>query len=366
MLESFLKLLRRERAEEIVWTADLSYWLTARKRDGVADPAWDTEEGYLKFHFDLGVMPYYYYEKFWLAQPSYDSSVQIETRVEGEHTVTHIRTPRGELVEVSQYLPLSYSTGIVKHFVESEADLDVLLDILERRTLVPACLEDYAERRELWRRYDGFPCLGLPRSPLASLAVEWAGMVNLAYLIADCPSKVEAALGVMAEQLEPIIKAVCDVAPPLVHFPDNLSSANLTGWYDRYLAPHHRHWVERLHAAGVACAVHLDGTVRGLLPKLVSSGFDAIEAVTPKPVGDLDVAEMDQLAGDRVILWGGVPGAMFAPPYTWEDMEAHVRHVLDTWRGRPFVLGVADQVPPDGNIEFCRRIADLVRSCSGR
>jgi len=64
--------------------------------------------------------------------------------------------------------------------------------------------------------------------------------------------------------------------------------------------------------------------------------------------------------GDRVILWGGVPGAMFAPPYTWEDMERHVKSVLAGWRDRPFVLGVADQVPPDGNIDFCRRIAGML------
>jgi hypothetical protein len=41
-------------------------------------------------------------------------------------------------------------------------------------------------------------------------------------------------------------------------------------------------------------------------------------------------------------------------------MAAYVEHVLDTWRDRPFVLGVADQVPPDGDITFCRRIADLL------
>jgi len=63
-----------------------------------------------------------------------------------------------------------------------------------------------------------------------------------------------------------------------------------------------------------------------------------------------------------VILWGGVPGVMFAPPYTWPQMRAHVERLLASWGDRPFVMGVADQVPPDGNIEFCRRIADLAGS----
>ena len=48
------------------------------------------------------------------------------------------------------------------------------------------------------------------------------------------------------------------------------------------------------------------------------------------------------------------------PPFTWEEMEAHVRRVLNSWGRRPFVLGIADQIPPNGNIDFCRRIADIV------
>jgi hypothetical protein len=100
----------------------------------------------------------------------------------------------------------------------------------------------------------------------------------------------------------------------------------------------------------------------GILPKLIESGFDAIEALTPKPAGDLQVTEIRELAGSRkAILWGGVPGVMFAPPFTWEQMEEHIKNLLDGWRTAPFIMGVADQVPPDGNIEYCKRISELIR-----
>ena len=85
--------------------------------------------------------------------------------------------------------------------------------------------------------------------------------------------------------------------------------------------------------------------------------------LTPKPAGDLSAEEMaDLAASDTVILWGGVPGAMFAHPYTWDRMAEHVEGVLTTWRDRPFVLGVADQAPPDGGIDFCRQISELAAS----
>ena len=53
---------------------------------------------------------------------------------------------------------------------------------------------------------------------------------------------------------------------------------------------------------------------------------------------------------------------MFAPPFTWKSMKKHVESVLKSWKNRPFVLCVADQVPPDGDIDFCRRISDLCSS----
>ena len=37
-----------------------------------------------------------------------------------------------------------------------------------------------------------------------------------------------------------------------------------------------------------------------------------------------------------------------------------MRQLIDCWQGRPFIVSVADQIPPDGNIDFCRKIAEMV------
>ncbi len=361
-LDNFLKLLRGEQPGGVVWTADLSYWISGRQADGTADPAWQTERGYLDLHRSLGVMPYYYYERFWTARAVYDGTVRERTETEGRVTRRVWETPVGTLREESRYLPESACNGVTRHPVWTAADLDSLLYLLEHRRLVPDNLVDYRQRRELWSAYDGLPCLGMPRSPLSALAYEWAGIEALTFLLMDEPDRVGRTLALMEAQEASVLEAVCEAVPPLVHFPDNLSSDNLAGFYDAYLAPTHRRRLAKLHAAGAKAAVHLDGTVAGLLPKLVASGFDAVEALTPRPAGDVEVAAMRALAGsDRTILWGGVPGVMFAPPYTWDDMRRHVERVLELWKGQPFVLGVADQVPPDGDIEFVKRIAEMVQ-----
>jgi len=137
----------------------------------------------------------------------------------------------------------------------------------------------------------------------------------------------------------------------------------LTSFYDTFMAEGHKRRIKHLHESGVKCAVHLDGTVKGLLNKLIDAGFDAIEALTPKPAGDLDMAEIREKAGTSdMILWGGVPGVLFAPPFTWNDMDTHVRRLMECWKEMPYVMGVADQVPPDGDIDFCGKISSLVQA----
>lgn len=361
MIDDFLAIMHGERPQRPVWTADLTYWINGRREDGTADPAWETAEGYLNLHQALGVMPYYDYAHFWAGSRVFDDCVALHAETAGHRSHAIIRTPLGDLSTESLYLPESACGAATRHYVNTSDDLDRLLYILEHSRLVPANLDDFAARQAVWSRADGYPSLALPRSPLAAFCYEWAGLENAIMLLMDEEEKVRRIFALIETQQEPVLDAVCRLAPPVVHFADNLSSDNFTSLYDEFMAPVHRRRLEKLHAAGVKAAVHLDGSIRGLLPKLADVGFDAVEALTPKPAGDVGVEEMRAVAGSgRLILWGGVPGAMFAPPYTWADIQAHVEKLLACWGGTPFIIGVADQVPPDGDIAFCRRIATML------
>ena len=360
MLEAFLTILDGRQAEETVWTADVSYWITGQKHAGLAPPAWDTEAGYLELHSELGCMPYYWYADFWLGRPVYDG-VEESMDSRGDRTIREWRTPVGTLRQESLFSRDSVSEAITKYAVETEDDLKVLLHVLEHRRLEPACLGDYRRRMELWAEYDGFPGIALPRSPLPCFFVEWAGVQNGVFLMADRPQLVRQVFDLMQAQEESILDATCEHAPPLVHFADNLTGETFAGFFEEHMAERYRHRLGRLHEAGIRSAVHLDGTVDGLLGKLAAVGFDAVEALTPAPVGDVSVEDMRALAGsDTLILWGGIPGAMFAPPYTWKQMRAHVEKLLEAWGAAPFVVGVGDQVPPNGDISMCRKISDML------
>ena len=99
---------------------------------------------------------------------------------------------------------------------------------------------------------------------------------------------------------------------------------------------------------------------------LVSSGGTAAAiAGAGLPVTDVaDLTGVPAILGHRVVtLHPKVHGGILGDPTDAEhraDMEAHVKRTLEAWRDRPFILGVADQVPPDGDITSCRRIAEML------
>jgi len=132
------------------------------------------------------------------------------------------------------------------------------------------------------------------------------------------------------------------------------------------MADYYRRRLRQLHSAGKFAVVHLDGMVRGLLPKLAACGFDGIESITPAPAGDVEIEDLRALTGnEKTILWGGIPGAMFAPPWTADDVRAQTRRWLEAlWPDGRLVVGSADQVPPNGDIDFCRIVAETITGLS--
>ena len=209
----------------------------------------------------------------------------------------------------------------------------------------------------------GLPLVAAPRSPVPAMLTDWCGVEAASYLSVDATALFEEALAVQESLYAPVFEALADAAPVVVHFCDNVTAETAVPFWDRYMARVYRKRIDCLHAAGTVCVIHNDGAVRGVLPKIAEVGFDGAEALTPAPVGDVEVSELRALTGrEDFILWGLVPGAMFSAIWPEEGFRAHVQRVLDTAAG-PCVLGTADQVPPDADIERVRLVSEMLASC---
>jgi hypothetical protein len=123
-----------------------------------------------------------------------------------------------------------------------------------------------------------------------------------------------------------------------------------------------KEWTQKIADAGKYSFIHIDGTLGGLLKQEAAVGFSVLEALTPYPVGDLKIEEIAEIAHEsKSIFWGGIPGSYFTDCVSDEEFERHIKHVLSIMVTKPqFVLGVADQVPPNGLERRVKKVADLV------
>ena len=353
--ERILAIIKGRKPDRVPWFADLDYWYGAAARAGTLDDKYKGD-GYFRLLRDLGAG---FYLQGYMPFRVESDGVRFETAQSGNKTVTTMKTPKGDLTEVTQWLPTSSSSGYVKHFVETSEDLEAFQYYIEHMHHAP----DYTEAA---RRVDlvgdnGVVLCYTPRTPYMQMVTTYAGLTNFVYLLADCPDETRRLLDLMITRFDEGARLAVDSPAEFIMIPQNLS-AEAVGLanYMEFLRPFEKQWIGWIREAGKTSLIHMDGTLRGLLTEVARTGFDIIEAVTPAPAGDMTMEEIAGVVGGGAIVWGGLPGVMFTPKVTDREFDDHVIHTLDIMRESPrYVLGVADQVPPDGLLSRVARVAEL-------
>ncbi len=355
--ERILAILSGRRPDRVPWFGDLAYWAAALRAQGKLPEKEPGAAGYIEWHRRLGVG--YYLQGYFPFRTTYDSGVRVREERAGHVTRRVLETPVGRLEEEHTYLPESYTSAPTRHLVRSPEDLRVLRYVLEHTVYQP----DYEEARLRAANVGGagVALCYLPKSPFMHMVALLAGIETVVGLACDAPEEFAATLEVMeARHDEAAALAVASPAECLM-IPENLS-AEVVGpdFFERHMRRYQEKWTRRIREAGKFSFIHMDGRLRGLLREEGSVGFTVLEALTPEPIGDVPIGELRELAGPGPILWGGLPGSYFTPLVSEAEFERHVIEVLGVCRrdGR-MVLGVADQVPPDGLESRVRLVAEL-------
>lgn len=358
--ERLLSVIKGRTPDKIPWFADLVYLYDSLKLRNRLDRRFEGDEGYLEFHKELGAGIYLYAPSLW--KHGYGGGVEYSEVIKGNEKVSTFITPRGKITSEHEYLPISYSWACTRHYVETIEDLRVMLYVFENSEYCEN-YSDFNRINDLWGEH-GLPAALAPISvsPIQKLLARWAGVENTMGLYMDHEDE----LGEVIERIkvsEDKIFEILEKSPAdLIEFPENLSS-EITGrnFFERYSMDYYRGRIQQLHGAGKLVSIHIDGTLKACLPLLQTAGFDIAEAVTPAPVGDIPIGELRSWAGEDIIIWGGLPGALFSPVYSEEIFDRVLEELLETFpRGSKFVLGVADQVPPDGLIHRVKKVRDAI------
>lgn len=359
--ERILTILRGGQPDRVPWFGDLDYWANALIRRALKPQDFIWSDEYIQWHRDLRVGFYLQgYSPFKQIYP--DCGLKIWS--EGNRKFTEFRTPLGNVRDCWEYIPTSFCEAPIEHFIKSEADLPIMKFIYENSVFEP----DYERAACRCQQVGdvGIVLCYLPKSPFMHCVVMDAGIEMTTVLALTAPDEFEDLLGSMKKAFDQAARIAVDSPAEALMIPENLSSEMVgPDFFERYMRGYQSEWVRKIKEAGKYSFVHMDGTLAGLLRQQASVNFTVLEALTPQPVGDLKIDDFRTCMGDsESIVWGGIPGSYFTANVGDEEFDRHVEHVISVMRRTPkFVLGVADQVPPDALERRVRRVADLVDEC---
>lgn len=358
--QRLLALLRGEQPDQVPWFADLDYWAQALITRGERPTDFKRSDAYLAWHADLGAG---FYHQGHFPFREIEEGCRVERWRDGDRRYRSIETSHGTLRECWLWSDLTCSEAPVEHLVKSAEDLVAYRHFHEHLRYEPDYSRALLRQRQVgdW----GIVVCYAPHTPFMNLASMDSGIETMVELIMNDETEFAQTLEAVKHSMDRAVDVVLASPAELVMVPENLSSEVVgQAFFETYLRQHQTDWVRRIAAVGKPSAMHMDGTLRGLLRQEASIGFTCIEALTPAPVGDLPIEEWaEYFAGSTTLAWGGIPGAYFTNHVSDAEFDRLVIQVLEVMRREPrYILGVADQVPPDGQLTFCRQIAEYVAS----
>lgn len=257
--------------------------------------------------------------------------VEVARRQEMHDTVMEKRyhTPKGTLTERLRYC-YEDSTLVQEKFLLD--DVYPQLDAFE--ALITA--RRWCFDRRLFQQWqgnvgtDGLINAGELFSPLKLLHLA-AGADQAVFLLADHPERCQAWMQIHeAAQLDLVRQMLASGVEVMIAM-DNLDAAfHPPRSIERYSAAFYEQASRLCHDAGAVFFIHACGRQRALLPIIAALGVDGLEGVAYPPLGDVELDEAMQLAGDKLILTGGI-SALETEQFVTRDQ---VRRYLENLFGR--------------------------------
>lgn len=352
-----LNILNKEKTEMVPWLGDLSYWINYLKISGNLSEKYKGN-GMYQLYRDIGVG--FYLQGYSPFKCIYEDGVKVSEKKDGDIRITTVETPVGTIREVWKYLPESYTWGPLEHFVKGVNDLKVVRYWYENTSYQP----DYqraSDRYEL-AGDNGLVLCYLPRSPFMQMVAELAGIEATTYALLDDEDEFEVTIGVLRRKADEAAGIALASPAECLMIPENLSS-EVVGkkFFENYMRDYEECWNKKIKESGKYSFVHMDGTMKGLIKEVSSTGFTVLEALTPSPVGDIPFDEIHRWVSEDTVIWGGLPGVFFTDIISDSDFDRFVISIIEVMKREPrYVLGVADQIPPYSRWERIKRVSELV------
>jgi hypothetical protein len=305
------------------------------------------------------------YVHYFTGQPdpverTFAKEVRVHSKTTERGGAQIIDTPHGQLV--TGYLEAGEAgCRIVDFPVKQPGDLKKL-EWLFRNTRY-SFNRSYFDQGSAFIGDRGQPQFWVPRSPYQSLSLEWMKFEDFVLALMDAPLEIEQVMKAIDDSYDDLfLQIVREGGPTIINFGENIDSNLLSPrFFERYHIPYYLKRSTPLRESGIFTTVHLDGSIKSLLPYLKDLPFDGLEALTPAPMGDATLEEMKNRMGDKVLL-DGIPAIFFIPPFTLEDVQRCVERIIQLFAPR-LVLGISDEFPMAAGEEGIDRLKWVVDYC---
>lgn len=353
-----LNVFLNKEIDMIPWFADLSWWYNSNKED--LPEKFKGENGYLELYKETKTGIYVYAPNLW--KEVYPEEIKFINEKRGNLIISKIVTPYGNLESIQEYLPSSFTVAYRSHYIKNLDDLKIMQYIFQKRKVIPN-YEEFERIDKLWNGY-GLPvALGpICVSLLQSLITRWAGIECTINLLIENEKFVEETIEIIQSCDDEIFKIIEEGPCEIVEFPENLSG-EITGknLIEKYEVPYWKKRIKQLKKKNKFVGIHNDGSLKASIFSLISAGFDFIEAVGIYPFCDLKLEEIYNITKDKIIVWGLLPGCIFSLLYKEEFFENFVKEVILFVKDKKnFILGVADQVPPDAPLKRIFKVREMI------
>ncbi len=352
-----LDIFHKKDPGRVLWQPRIDFWYDVNKKRG-------TLPRHLQDCSLLDVYDYVHGSIRYFVNPLRQEyrDVRVKEAWVDENSLRRVyETPVGVLSEVVHFDAYHLSSYNTEYRLKTPADFEVFEQMLQNETwswdqqAYESGIQGVGGR--------GAPQFYYRRSPLQGLFIENMGFENTIFMLTDHPEVIERYIEVASAADDALYQVLCAAPIPILNFGENIDThMDPPPVWRKYLLPYYKKRVQQLADSGKVCHIHIDGSMKPLIPLIRESPFPAIEACTPLPQGDVTLEEIKEALGDRILL-DGIPALYFLPSWPIEDLKECTQRIVELFYPN-LILGISDEPPPDSDIERVRMVGECVQEMS--
>lgn len=356
--ERYLKALRNEPTDQIVWAPNFDYWLAVNTAEGTLPEKYAGMSGNDIVRAIGGTI----WRRVGGLKTVLDSSVKTRASSTDGVTVSEIETPIGTVRSVHKPTEGPHrSKACTEHYIKDLESLRVMQYVAEATHYEPNFEPTANALKEVGE--DGVVLNSCFCVPFIQFAKTDAGYVNGIYLWTDYRDQVDRLIQVYHRNFIQGYSILAQGPADMISTGDNMDGVTMSPrLFKEYAIGFYKEASEAIHAGGKLFAGHWCGRTESLLGLVPGCGLDSVEAIVTKPMADISLAEALDLLRGEVVLQGGIPSVLVCEEgCSREEFERYIKDTILPLKGRRgFVLGMSDNVPPNADFTRVEAVAELI------